>query len=80
MAYRIDDDFIEAFRNGGCFIFEGEEDKAPGPEEATDKQPDETSDGTEPYHTGLCGNMTKWGSRYNAFGKFKRVLAAVDWI
>lgn len=33
-----------------------------------------------PYHTGLCGNMTKWGSRDNAFGKFKRVLAAVDWI
>lgn len=32
-----------------------------------------------PYHTGLCGNMTKWGSRDNAFGKFKRVLAAVDW-
>lgn len=48
MAYRFDDDFIEAFRNGGCFIFEGEEDKAPGPEEASDKQPDETSDSTEP--------------------------------
>lgn len=35
MAYKIDEDFIEAFRNGGCFIFEGEDGQAPGPEEAT---------------------------------------------
>lgn len=38
MAYSINDDFIEAFRNGGCFIFEGEDGQAPGPEEATDGQ------------------------------------------
>ena len=35
MAYCIHDDFLEAFRNGGCFIFEGEEDQAPSPEDAT---------------------------------------------
>ncbi len=54
MAYSIDNDFIEAFRNGGCFIFEGEEDQAPGPEEATIEQPSEdTNDesATEPQPT-----------------------------
>ena len=48
MAYSINDDFIEAFRNGGCFIFEGEDGQAPGPEEATDGQEAQTEENAEP--------------------------------
>lgn len=33
-----------------------------------------------PYNTGLCGNMTKWGSRIEPFKNYKPVIAAVDWI
>ena len=48
MAYSINDDFIEAFRNGGCFIFEGEDGQAPGPEEATDGQEAQTEENAQP--------------------------------
>ena len=48
MAYSINEDFIEAFRNGGCFIFEGEDGQAPGPEEATDGQKAQTEENAEP--------------------------------
>jgi hypothetical protein len=48
MAYSINDDFIEAFRNGGCFIFEGEgdseepkEDSAPEETETPSEEPSE---------------------------------------
>lgn len=48
MTYSINEDFIEAFRNGGCFIFEGEDGQAPGPEEATDGQEAQTEENAEP--------------------------------
>ena len=41
------EDFIEAFRNGGCFIFEGEDGQAPSPEEATDGQEAPTEEPAE---------------------------------
>lgn len=39
MAFYNSDDFIEAFRNGGCFIFEGEE----GNPDVTEEDPEDTS-------------------------------------
>lgn len=48
MAYSIDNDFIEAFRNGGCFIFEGEEDKEPNQEETSTDQPTDDQSANEP--------------------------------
>ncbi len=42
MAYSFNDDFLNAFRNGGCFIFEGEETQDNTPtDQQTEEQPSE---------------------------------------
>lgn len=44
MAFYDTADFIDQFRNGGCFIFEGEEDQEPEQEQSPDESEDEVTE------------------------------------
>lgn len=44
MAFYDTADFIDQFRNGGCFIFEGEEDQEPEQEQSQDESEDEVTE------------------------------------
>ena len=44
MAFYDTADFIDQFRNGGCFIFEGEEDQEPEQEQSQEESEDEVTE------------------------------------